>query len=57
LIWVLPAEGGVRESLAGMYEIPGDWRWAVSFRPHLKIRPAVDRSERVVVSSGEKSVC
>jgi hypothetical protein len=40
-----------------MYEVPGDWRWAVSLRPYLKIRPVVGRLERVVVASGEKSVC
>jgi hypothetical protein len=40
-----------------MYEIPGDWRRVVSLRPHLKIRPVVGRLDRVVVASGEKSVC
>jgi hypothetical protein len=42
---------------AGMHGAPGDQRQAVSLRSHLKIRPVVGRPDRVVVTSGEKSVC
>jgi hypothetical protein len=47
----------MREVLAGMYEVPGDWRQVTSLRSHLKIWPVVGRPEGVVVASGEKSVC
>jgi hypothetical protein len=38
-----------------MYEIPRDWRQAVSPRLHLKIRPVFGRPDRVVVASGGRS--